>query len=202
MKTITGCFALFFLLGCQFKEELQKRAELYPNNQLRREYYLKKVPNGEPVRHGPYREYYSSGSNKESSTWKDGLLDGYATAWHVNGKEKWEKRFKGGLRTGTWRLSYSEGYPAVAVAFSHGLPEGDFFHWDRLDTVVAHSATYKAGNCVSGDCTFFDLLLNSADLPESIKGRGRDSSMFAEFFHSSPGQEPEIEATLPVQRGS
>lgn len=183
-----SAFAALGLSGCgsEEKENLARRIIYHPGNgkDIKVEWTINKLPNGDTLLHGPMKEYHRGGSNKKSVEWKHGRKDGTAQAWYENGRQQWLKSYKEGRKVSTWRLFFSDGNPWMVLHYNkEGALEGTVQRWDRQDPAQPKEAVYANGNCTSGDCNLLELPEAAEDLPPANKVQiARDREILADFL--------------------
>jgi antitoxin component YwqK of YwqJK toxin-antitoxin module len=107
---------------------------------------------GEPVRHGPYGEWYESGAKAESGQYRRGLRDDTWTRWYPSGKvdaiieyangkpvsfvawhengQRWEEGgFVDGFKQGVWRRWYGNGQKELEASYEHGILAHHYTIW-------------------------------------------------------------------------
>jgi antitoxin component YwqK of YwqJK toxin-antitoxin module len=175
-----GFVLAVFLLGCtRGSSECPGGAQLQG----------KKPPDGQVqwcarsdgAKHGPWHEWYPSGTPKSAGPYADGKMEGKWQTFYEDGSLKTEGVYKGGLKDGTWTIFYSKADGAKKnrveehhagsneVTWTAFHPDGS--KWAEGTTVatrpqgayteyyadgkVAVKGTYVAGE-KSGDWSYFD----------------------------------------------
>ena len=180
--------ALAGLSGCgsDEKDNLARRIVYHPGNgkNIKLEWTIKKLPNGDTLLHGVMKEHHLSGGDKKAVVYKDGLRDGTAQAWYDNGSQQWIKSYEKGKKVSTWRLFYSDGNPWLVLNHDkEGEIDGPVQKWDRMDPSTPIEAVYTKGSCASGDRHVLDLPeVTPETLPQNKNQVARDREILADFL--------------------
>jgi len=176
---LTGC-------GSDEKDNLARRIVYHPGNgkNIRLEWTIKKLPNGDTLMHGAMKEYYWGGANKKAVVYKDGQRDGTAQAWYDNGSQQWIKSYEKGKKASTWRLFYADGNPWIVLGHDkEGNIDGTVQKWDRSDPEKPVEAVFTKGSCTSGDCRLLEPPEMTPDTPPQNKPQvTRDREILADFL--------------------
>ena len=130
--------------------------------------YCITVEDGQPIKHGPYREWRPDGTLKlegeydrgkksdlwqvyredgtldNESTYDDGELHGPWTTYHPNGQKSGEGRYDRGKKTGSTTFWYDNGQMKAQSTYAADLREGRSVNWYR-DGAVAIAGRLRRG---------------------------------------------------------
>jgi antitoxin component YwqK of YwqJK toxin-antitoxin module len=119
----------------------------------REEFCVQVLDEGPPVRHGPYRrwtkddvlvlegryadgkregqwtEYYESGREKRSSTYRDDVFDGPWRSWYESGQPKGEGSYRGGQKHGRAVFWHENGQQKAENSYVDDQREGWSKNW-------------------------------------------------------------------------
>jgi hypothetical protein len=158
------------LLACSREIKLDPRMVMHPNGAIWKSWSIEHTPKGDTLIQGPWKEFFWNGSPSISTIYVDGKKQGSSQAWYDNNSPKWSKVYAADKPTGTWILFTKEGRTWIEVSFNDkGQIEGKVKVIDRTDKSVVHLATYKAGECVDGDCNALKNPAVQDDLPADTK---------------------------------
>lgn len=182
-----SAFAILGFSGCasEEKENLARRIVYHPGGgqNIKLEWTINKLPNGDTLLHGVMKEYYWGGTVKKSVEWNSGKKHGTAQAWYDNGGQQWQKSYVEGKKVSTWRLFFSDGNPWMVLNYKDNTLQDTVQKWDRQDPAQPKAAAFANGNCVSGDCTLLDLPQVTEETTPAAKVQiNRDREIFADFL--------------------
>ncbi len=182
-----SAFALLGFSGCgsEEKENLARRIVYHPGGakNIKLEWTINKLPNGDTLIHGVMKEYYWGGTTKKSVEWNSGNKHGTAQAWYDNGGQQWQKSYAEGKKTSTWRLFFPDGNPWMILHYKDDALDGTIQKWDRQDPAQPKESVYASGNCISGDCNLLALPEVTEETTPAVKVHiNRDREILADFL--------------------
>jgi hypothetical protein len=106
------------------------------------ESYCLRRTDGDPVRHGPYRQWYPDGTVRAEGKLEDGERDGTWTEFFEDGTPKAITTFAAGVRDGKWRTFHPDGTPEGEGSYDGGKKSGLATFWWENGTKKAEG-TWK-----------------------------------------------------------
>ncbi len=91
--------------------------------------FAKYEPQGEELRHGQWREWYSNGQLKMSGQYDHRRMIGQFTYWHSNGQKAAEGDYANNKHDGTWVWWHQNGQKSVTGNFQKGLLVDQWRWW-------------------------------------------------------------------------
>ena len=100
--------------GVVKKEKTPLAADTFKVSHFHEDFKLYMVGNayyldGEEIKHGTWKSFYSDGRKWSLSTWDRGVENGLYNTWHPNGKLNISGFYSSGVRTGKWTFYNTEG---------------------------------------------------------------------------------------------
>ena len=119
---------------------------MYENGQLKTKRYFSKLMDSDETYKISWEVNY-----------KDGKKDGNETEWYADiGQIKFEKNYKDGKLDGKWIEWYYDILKrSLQGNYKDGKKDGKWTKWDENGRIKAE-IIFKDGECISGDCDFFD----------------------------------------------
>ncbi len=94
------------------------------------EVWCQKIVDGRPVKEGPFRLYFPSGSKMIEGQYQEGKQVGEWTTWYQNGQRSAVDQFRNGLQDGLHMSWYDNGQPAAQGTYVKGKREGTWKRWE------------------------------------------------------------------------
>jgi hypothetical protein len=143
---------LFYLLNQQEPYSGENICVYKSNGQ----YYIQGVIK-KGLRYGKQTKWYENGQIGEEGNFIDGKEDGKWTYWYENGQIMMEASGINGKEDGKWTMWYENGQIMMEGNFIDGKEDGKQTVWDENGQIEGE-AIYKNGECISGDCDYFEDL--------------------------------------------
>jgi hypothetical protein len=111
--------------------------EAWPSGQPKLRKELVRRPDGTPVAHGAWVEWYDGGPMQYQATYVDGKIDGVERTWHPNSQLATEVHFRHGQREGLRRTWDQQGRLRKEENWSADKPHGVWTVWEPDGKIFA-----------------------------------------------------------------